>query len=94
MDPNLQTPIYQPPKKAPAVSTVSLVLAIVSFFCNPFSVLPLAALICGIVGLCIANGRPKGQAIAGIILSIVAGIWQVILDAILGIFTFGLSFLF
>ncbi len=80
--------------KNSGVSVASLVCAIVSFFINPLSLLPTVALILGIVGLATANGRPKSCAVWGIILSVVAGIFQIVVDLILSIFTFGLSFLF
>ncbi len=80
--------------KNSGVSIASLVCAIVSFFCNPLSALPTVALILGIVGLATANGRPKGCAIWGIVLSIIAAVLQLLADLVCSIFTAGLSFLF
>ncbi len=87
-------PVQEVPQKASGVSVASLVCALVAFVFNPLSLLHIVAIILGIVGCATANGRPKGIAIAGIILGCVCIVWQGILDIVLAMFTFGLSFLF
>ncbi|MBQ8605224.1 MAG: DUF4190 domain-containing protein [Clostridia bacterium] len=86
-------PQPQPQKeKGNGLSIASLVCGLVSFFgcCNPLYLVSATAVILGIVALCV--NRSKGMAITGIILGVVgAGIW-IILDAILSVFTMGLSF--
>ena len=86
----------QPPQqqKGNGVSIASLVCGLVSFFgcCNPLYLVSAAAVILGIVALCV--NRSKGMAIAGIILGVVgAAIW-VVVDIFLAVFTGGLSFCF
>lgn len=93
-----QQTYYAPQQSAPTVNKTSngvgvaaLVCGIICFFCNPFYLVCLAAVILGIVGLCQA-GKPKGAAIAGLILGIAGTITQVIIDFLLSIFTMGISF--
>ena len=80
-------------QSASPVSIVSMVLGIVAFFFNPFYASCLAAIVTGIVGLSTSQGRPKGFAIAGLVLGGVALVMQFIVDLVLSFFTFGLSFL-
>lgn len=75
--------------KASGVSVAALICGIFGFFCSPFYLVNLAAIILGIVGLATANGRPKGMATAGLILGITGAIWQFVMDIILTIFTMG-----
>lgn len=75
------------------VGIASFICGLSCFLCNPLYLVCLAAIVLGIVGLCQA-GKSKGFAIAGLILGIVGSVTQFILDLILSVFTFGLSFLF
>lgn len=82
----------QQPAKASGVSITALILGIVCLFCNPCSLVAPAAVICGIIGLATGKGRPKGMAIAGLILGICGVLWQLAFDFI-GIFwSAGLTF--
>ena len=74
---------------------ISLILACVSFVFNPLSLFPTAAFILGVVGLIVGlcSHRPVGTSIAGLLVAIFAGVVQLVVDIVLAIFTFGLSFL-
>ena len=79
--------------KASGVAVASLVCGIAGFFCNPLSLVCLAAIVLGIVGLATAGSRPKGTAVAGLCLGIAGAICQFIADLILSVFTLGMSFI-
>ncbi len=81
---------YQAPQKESGVGVAAMICGIVSFLCNPFYLVVMAAVILGIVGIATANGRPKGMAITGLILGIVATGCQIIID----ILTLGVGFFF
>ncbi|MBQ2755399.1 MAG: hypothetical protein IJF27_01865 [Oscillospiraceae bacterium] len=94
-----QTPqngFYPPPQqpKNNGVALASLICGIVAFILNPLYLISVAAIITGIIGIANANGAPKGKAVAGIILAVIATAFQFTLDLILSVFTFGLSFFF
>lgn len=80
---------YVEPQKN-TIGMVGMILAIVAIFINPLSLMPLAALILSIIGVCQKN-KVKGMAIAGIIISIVASILQVTVDSVITIFTAGIG---
>lgn len=88
------TQMYTPdPKKqenTPAL--VSLICGIAGFVINPLYLVSLTAFIAGIVGIVGAKGRPKGKAVAGMLLACSAFAVQLVVDFILAFFTFGLSF--
>ncbi len=66
-------------KDLTGVCTWALITGIVAFFCNPLYLMPLAAIILGIIG--IANGgSKKGMAIAGLVCGIIAIPVQIGLD--------------
>lgn len=69
----------------------SLICGIVGFFFNPLGLVPLAAIITGIVGIA-AKDKPKGMAIAGLILGLVAGCSQIFMDVFITAITAGLGF--
>ena len=81
-------------KKASGVALASFICGVVGVLFNPFYGVSLAAIILGIVGIATAKDRPKGMAIAGLIIGCVVLPVQLVLDIILSMFTFGLSFCF
>lgn len=86
-------PIYQEPiKKTNGVGIAALCCGIAGFFINPIYLVSLAAVILGIVGLCM-KGKSKGMAVAGLILGICACICQLIIDIIVTVFSFGIGFI-
>lgn|GEM_PF-5425710 len=78
-------------KDLTTVCTLSLVLGIVAFFCNPLYLMPIAAIVLGIVGI-VNGGSKKGLAIAGLICGVLAIPAQVIADTILSVATMGIGF--
>lgn len=85
-------PVYQPPVKTTnGVGIAALVCGIAGFFINPLYLVSAAAIILGIVGLCL-KGKSKGTAIAGLILGICACAIQLIIDIIITVFSFGVGF--
>lgn len=82
----------QPQKKTNGVGIASLVCGIVGFMINPLYLVSVGAVVCGIVGIATGKDKPKGTAIAGLILGLVAWGLQFICDFVLSIFTLGLSF--
>ncbi len=68
-------------KDLTGVCTWALVCGIVAFFCNPLYLMPLAAIILGIIGI-VNGGSKKGMAIAGLICGIIAIPVQITLDLI------------
>ena len=89
-----QQTYYVPQQPAPkttnnsnGVGLASFICGLACFICNPLYLVCLAAIILGIVGLCQA-GKPKGFAIAGLILGIVGTGAQLIFD----ILTMGIGF--
>ena len=71
------------------VAIAALICGIVSLIscCNLFYIFSIAAIVLGIIGLCQTN-RPKGMAIAGLVMGCV---WPVI-DILMAFPTAGLSF--
>ncbi len=91
-----QQTYYPPQQPAPkttsqnnGVGLAAFICGIVCFLCNPFYLVCLAAIILGIVGVCQAN-KPKGFAIAGIVLGLAGSIVQIFID----ILTLGVGFFF
>ena len=82
----------QQPAKANGISVTALILGIVCFFCNPCSLVAPAAVICGIIGLATSKDRPKGMAIAGLILGACGILAQLLFDIIGILFSGGLTF--
>ena len=83
-----------PVKQNNGVGIASLVCGIVSLMCcNPLYLVSAAAIIMGIVSLCMGNNS-KGYAIAGMICGGCAVLFGIILDIILLPVTFGSSFFF
>lgn len=95
-NPNVYTPAYEAEEspKASGVCVASLICSLVAFIFNPLSLLHIVGIVLGIVGCATSGNRPKGMAIAGIILGCICILWQGIIDIILSVFTFGLSFIF
>lgn len=95
-NPNAYTPAYEAEEstKASGVCVASLICSLVAFIFNPLSLLHIVGIVLGIVGCATSGNRPKGMAIAGIILGCICILWQGIVDIILSVFTFGLSFIF
>lgn len=84
---------YQPPQKEKGngLSIASMVCGLVAFFCcNPLYMVSTAAVILGIVALCV--NRSKGMAITGIVLGALSVIIWVVIDILLAPFTLGVSF--
>lgn len=79
------------PKKNSGVSIAALVCGIVGFIINPLYLVSVAAIVLGIVGLC-QKGSSKGMAATGLILGCVSLACQFVLDLVLSVFTFGLTF--
>ncbi len=67
------------------ICTWSLILGITAFFCNPLYLMPIAAIVLGIVGI-VNGGSRKGLAIAGLICGLVAIPVQIFLDTFAGTF--------
>ena len=94
------TDIDVPVKKGPSgVSVASLICGILGFVILTTYAgygVSIAAIICGIIGIAKSGSqnRPKGLAIAGLILGCIALVFGCVLDCILGILTFGLTLLF
>lgn len=86
-------PQYQQPNRSNGVGTAALVCGVVGFLFNPVYVVSIAAVVLGIIGLCM-KGKKKGTATAGLILGFSSFIVQFILDLLLSVVTFGLSFFF
>ena len=82
-----------PAKKDSGVCVVALICGIVAFIYNPLYLVSVSAVITGIVGLT-GNRDSKGLAVTGLILGILAFLLQLVVDIVLSVFTFGLSFLF
>ena len=81
------------PKKASGVSVAALICGIVGVCCcNPFYLMNLAAVVLGIIGIATAKDRPKGMAIAGLILGISGVLVQIIGDLVITICSFGTGF--
>ncbi len=68
---------------------VGFSVAILTFCCDPLYIFSLVAIVFSILGICMGQTK-KGFAIAGLIIVVVAGIWQIIFD----ILTMGIGFLF
>ena len=102
-----QEPTYIPestpkiPAKAPAekpklhgVALAAIICAGVGFFFNPLSLVLPAAIVLGIIGLIITKGTTnKLLSGLGLGIGVVAMAVQFIVDLLLSVFTFGLSFL-
>ena len=85
-------PFYPVPPKKNGAAIASLICGIIAFLINPLYLVSVAGIVTGIVGLC--SQGSKGKAVVGIILSFIALAIQIVLDIILSVFTFGLSFFF
>lgn len=81
------------PKKASGVSIASLICGIAGFCCSPLYLVNWAAIVMAIIGLAGAKGRPKGMAIAGLVLGIVGFLLQSFGDTIISVFTMGFGFI-
>ncbi len=78
------------PQKNSGVGIAAMICGIVAFFIDPLYVTSLAALIMGIIGVCDKTHK-KGMAIAGIILAVVSGICQIMMDIFLTVFSAGIG---
>ncbi|MCR5598187.1 MAG: zinc-ribbon domain-containing protein [Lachnospiraceae bacterium] len=76
------------------VCILSMVFGIMSFGIQCCYLIPIAAIVLGIIGLSKNSGSHKGFAIAGIICGSLAAVAWFIVDIILAIPTMGMSFLF
>ncbi len=88
----VQQPVVDKSTKIRGVTIASLCCGIACFFINPLYLTCLAAVVLGIVGLCMPG--KKALAGVGIALGVVGFVVQFIIDIILSIFTMGASFLF
>ena len=75
----------EPEKKSNGLGIASFVCGLIAILgcCNPFYLVSLAALILGIVGVCMKDA-PKGMAITGIILGVLAVIIWLPIEILLG----------
>ncbi len=89
------SPIYQqqPVKTTSGAATAALVCGIIAFFFNPLYLISIVAIITGFVGIA-AKPSNKGSAVGGVILGFISLATQFVLDLVLSVFTFGLSFFF
>ena len=79
-------------KKSNGLAVAAMVLGILAIIgCNFFYLVPILAVILGIVALCI--GQAKGMSITGIVLGGIALVVWPIVDTILAFFTAGLSYI-
>ena len=82
----------QEEKKSSGFAVTSLILGILSIIgCNCLYLIPLLAVIFGIVALC--TKQSKGMAITGLVLGAVSLVLWPILDTVLSIFTMGISYI-
>ena len=90
---NTQTVAVEKPKTN-ACGLISLILACVALVFNPLYLLPIAAVILGVIGLIIGITKkaPIGTSIAGLILGVVFIGVQFLVDLIITLLTFGLGF--
>lgn len=83
-------PSTTPVKKSNGCAIASLVCGILSFICNPLSLLSIATLVCAIIALTGRNQGGKGMAIAGLCLF---GL-NLIYEFILACLSLGMTLLF
>ena len=86
------TPV--PVKRNNGVAIAALVCGIISIVFSPLGLVSLAAIVLGIVGICLP-GTSKGMSITGLVLGVASPIVHFVVDTILSTISFGLlSFLF
>ena len=90
-DPQTQAYAPVPEKKTNKWGIAGLICAIVSFFLNPLSLLCPTAIIFSVLGMRASDDTPRGTAIAGLVISLLALFWQIFWDTFWTVLTMGIG---